>query len=401
MNDRARTRMSRRAFLRASGGGLAAVSLAQVLAACGEDEAEPRTEPGGGFDWSAQREAGQVTFVNWPLYIDKQRQGGEVTYPTLVDFTRETGIEVEYLEQIQSYEEFHAKLFRVLEQGEPSGYDLIVTGFPKWFPLMIARDYLIEVDHSRLENFAANAAPKYLDVSYDPGNRFGIPYQSGITGIGYNIEMTGREITSVEELFNPEWENRVGMFADTLDTPNMALIASGVNPPDSTPEDWQSAADLLIEQRDAGIVRQYFGQGYIGALQNAEVALTLAWSADVLQSQNSGYENLRFVVPDEGGLLWTDILAIPIGAEHPLDAIKLMDFLYDPKIAAQLTSWIQNVSPVPAAQDILRERGDPVADNPLVFPTDEMYERLRDYRVLEGDEQNEAWDDLFLPIYQS
>jgi spermidine/putrescine transport system substrate-binding protein len=120
----------------------------------------------------------------------------------------------------------------------------------------------------------------------------------------------------------------------------------------------------------------------------------------VLQSIDSGYDNLRFVVPDEGGLLWTDSLCIPIGAEHPLDAITFMDYLYRPEIAAMLTSWIQNVSPVPDAQAVLADQGDPVAENPLVFPTPDMYERLRGYRVLTPAEQ-ERWDDLFLAIYQA
>jgi spermidine/putrescine transport system substrate-binding protein len=396
--DQVVAQLSRRSFLRAAGVGAGALTLSSLLAACGSDEAP--TPASTGFDWAKQKQAGQVAFVNWPLYIDKTKVNDEVVHPTLDAFTKETGIAVEYLEQIQSYEEFHAKLFPLLDKGQPTGYELIVTGFPKWFPLMIARDYLVPLDHSRLPNYAKYGGPKYKGVSYDPGNTYGIPYQSGITGIGYNIDMTGRELTSVQELFNPEFEGKVGMFRDTLDTPNMALIANGVDPATSTEADWQAAADLLTKQRDDGLVRQYFGQGYIGALQAEEVALSLAWSADVLQSQNSGYDNLRFVVPDEGGLLWTDIMAIPNGAAHPVDAITLMDFFYRPEIAAQLTSWIQNVSPVPEAQTILRDQGDPVADNPLVFPTEEMYARLKDYAVLEGAE-NDTWDEMFLAVYQA
>lgn len=396
-----RTRLSRRSFLRTAGGGIAALSLAEVLAACSSDEvADVPSETGGGSEGPAQGPAGEVTFVNWPFYIDKKRANGEATHPTLDQFTQETGIAVDYLEQITSYEEFHAKVFRLLENEQSTGYDLLITGFPKWYPIMMALGYLVELDASRLQNFTTYAAPKYRSLSYDPGNRFGVPYQSGITGLGYNVEMTSRELSSVQELFNPEWDGSVGMFRDTLDTPNMALIAGGVNPPDATEEDWRRAADLLTEQRDSGLVRQYYGQGYIAALQSKEVAISLAWSADVLQAQNSGYDNLRFVVPDEGGLLWTDIMAIPVGAEHPVDAMMLMDFLYRPDVAAKLTSWIQNVSPVPDAQQILRDQGDPVADNPLVFPTEDMYAKLRDYRVLDADE-SEAWDDLFLPIYQS
>jgi spermidine/putrescine transport system substrate-binding protein len=265
---------------------------------------------------------------------------------------------------------------------------------------MITLEFLIPLDHSRLVNFEAHAAPKYKEAPYDPGNVYSIPYQSGITGIGYDIEQTGREITSLQELFSPEFEGKVGMFRDTEDTPNTALLALGVDPPAASEGDWQRAVDLLTKQRDDGIVRQYFGQGYIGALEAGDIAVTLAWSADVLQAINSGYDNLRFAVPDEGSLLWTDSMCIPIGAEHPVDGITLMDHFFDPEIAAMLTSWIQNVSPVPEAQEILRSQGDPVADNPLVFPTDEMYARLHGYRVLTPDEQ-QRWDDLFLPIYQT
>ena len=396
---------SRRSFLRGAGTGVAAVSLAAFLAACGDDgnggsgTTGSQTGSPSGFDWSSQEQTGTATMVNWPLYIDKKTRNGEVTHPTLDSFTETTGIDVEYLEQINSYEEFHAKILPLLANGQSTGYDVIVTGFPKWFPLLIARDGLIELDHALLPNFEANVAPKYREVSYDPGNRYGIPFQSGMTGLGYNIDITGRELTSLQELFSDEWSGKVGMFRDTLDTPNIALLANGVNPPDSTEEDWRAAADLLVRQRDDGIIRQYYGQGYIDALEAEEVALSLAWGGDILQAQNHGYENLRFVVPDEGGMLWTDIMAIPVGAEHPADAIALMDWFYDPEVAARLTAYIQSVSPVPQAQEILRQQDDPVAENPLVFPTDEVYARLRDYRNLDG-EENDAWNDLFLAVYQ-
>ena len=288
--------LSRRAFLRTAGGGAAAFSLAAFLAACGGD-GEPTPAGGGpeetgaapGFDWASQDRTGQVTMVNWPFYMDRRKNdAGDVTHPTLDGFTEETGTQVSYLEQIESYEEFHAKILPLLADGQGTGYDVMITGFPKWFPLLIASDALIELDHSQLPNYEANGAQKYKDVSYDPGNRFGIPYQSGMTGLAYNIDMTGRELTSVEELFNPEWEGRVGMFRDTLDTPNMALIASGVNPPEATEADWQRAADLLIEQRESGIVRQYYGQGYVGALQNQEVAVSLAWGATSFRPRTAG-----------------------------------------------------------------------------------------------------------------
>jgi spermidine/putrescine transport system substrate-binding protein len=396
-------RLTRRQLLRGAGVGLGAAALSQVLSACasgggpasaGSPSGSPR------FDWSAQRTTGRMTFANWPLYMDKKKVEGKVVHPSLEAFRERTGIQVEYDEVIEDYASFFGKIQPQLAAGQSTGFDLMVMGYPKYLPAMIRLGYLIDLDHELLPTFEANAAPKYKEAPYDPGNRFSVPYQSGITGIGYDIEQTGREITSLDDLFNPEFKGKVGMFGDTEDTPNMALLSLGVDPVDSTPADWQRAHDKLVRQRDEGIVRQYFGQGYISELQSGNVALSLAWAADVLISRSSGYDNIRFAVPQEGALLWTDSMCIPIGAQHPLDAITYMDFVYRPEIAAMMTDWIQSVSPVPKAQEVLRKQDADVASDPLVFPTPAMYDRLRGYRTLTPAEQR-RWDDLFTSVYES
>jgi spermidine/putrescine transport system substrate-binding protein len=399
-------RMSRRRFLGYAGMGAAGWGLSGLLAACGgtgKSASSPSvsgaTGSGGGFDWASQEVTGEFTFANWPLYIDRDKVDGERVHPSLELFTKGSGIDVHYVEVIQAYDEFFAKIRLLLEGGQPTDYDLIVMGYPKWLPLMMANDYLIPLDHDKLPNFAANAASKYKDPAYDPGNRFSIPYMSGITGIGYDPELTGREITSVMDLFDPAFEGKVGMFGDTEDMPNLTLLGMGVEPSESTEDDWHAAADLLTKQRDDGIVRQYFGQNYVSALTSGNVALTMAWSADVLQLQLGGFPQLKFVVPDEGAMLWTDSLCIPVNSQHPLDALTFMDFIYRPDVAAMIVGWIQNVSPVPTSQDVLRQEGSAVADSPLVFPTAEMYSRLHGYRVLTPEEQ-QVWDQIFQPIFQ-
>ena len=272
-------------------------------------------------------------------------------------------------------------------------------GFPKWLPLMMANDYLIPLDHSQLPNFAANAASKYQDPAYDPGNRFSIPYMSGITGIGYDPELTGREITSVLDLFDPAFEGKVGMFGDTEDMPNLTLLGMGVEPSESTEDDWQAAADKLTKQRTTSLVRQYFGQNYVNALTSGNVALTMAWSADVLQLQMSGFPNLKFVVPDEGAMLWTDSLCIPTFAEHPLDALTFMDFIYRPDVAAMIVGWIQNVSPVPNSQDVLRQEGNRSRRARSCSPRPRCTAGCTATGVLTPSEQ-QVWDQLFQPIFQ-
>jgi spermidine/putrescine transport system substrate-binding protein len=401
-------RMSRRRFLGYAGMGAAGVGLSGLLAACGGtgNDSSPSLPPAsgatgttGGYDWASQEITGQFTFANWPLYIDSDKVDGARVHPSLELFKQESGIDVHYVEAIQAYDEFFAKLRVLLEAGQPTDYDLIVMGYPKWLPLMMANDYLIPLDHEKLPNFAANAASKYKDPVYDPGNRFSIPYMSGITGIGYDPELTGREITSVMDLFDPAFEGKVGMFGDTEDMPNLTLLGMGVEPSESTEDDWQAAADLLTKQRDDGLVRQYYGQNYVSALTSGNIALTMAWSADILQLQMGGFPQLQFVVPDEGAMLWTDSLCIPANSEHPLDALTFMDFIYRPDVAALIVGWIQNVSPVPISQDVLRQEANPVAESPLVFPTPEMYSQLHGYRVLTPEEQ-QVWDQLFQPIFQ-
>jgi len=341
-SELAGSRLSRRRFLRRAGVGVVGLAAAPLLAACGGTSggAAASPSPSGvtGFDWAGQQVTGSFTFGNWPLYIDTKKVAGVEAHPSLELFRKDTGITVNYREVIEDYASFFAKIHLLLGNGQATPWDLIVMGYPKWLPLMISSSYLIPLDHDRLPNFARYAGPKYQDPSYDPGNRYTIPYMSGITGIGYDPSLTGREITSVKDLFDPAFKGKVGMFGDTEDMPNLTLLGMGVEPSASTPSDWTAAAKLLTTQKDEGIVRQYFGQNYVQALSNGDVALTMAWSADILQLQLSGSPNLRFVVPDEGGLLWTDSLCIPILAGHPLDALTFMDFVYRPP-ATEIAAW--------------------------------------------------------------
>ena len=369
--------MTRRRLLRAAGIGAAGISLSALLAACGGDGDGGQgtapiagTAPGAGFDWSAYEETGSFTFGNWPFYMDKGQVDGEKGYPSLARFTQDTGIEIDYREVIQDYGSFFTQIQPLLAADQSTGYDLIMMSFPRWLPQMRDLGYLIPLDHAQLPNFDEFVDDKYKDPSWDPGNAYGAPYFSIMTGIGYNIELTGREITSLDDLFSEEFAGNVGMLIGVPeDLPNLALLAIGVEPSESTPEDWQLAADKLVAQRDAGIVRKYYGQGYINELQNGNLALSMAWGPDIFQSNLQGFDNLRFAIPDEGGLLAVDTLCIPKGAEHPVDALTYVNYIYQPEIQAMMTSWIQGVPPVSAAKEALAASGfEDLAGEPADLP---------------------------------
>jgi spermidine/putrescine transport system substrate-binding protein len=391
--------MSRRDLLRRMGIGAGALSLSAFLAACGTEG----TEPSGG-DEEEERDPlttnqiqGELDFANWPLYIDKA--GGQ--RPTLNQFTKATEIEVNYRERIDDNQSFFGTIQEPLANGQETGWDLIVV--TDWLiAKMISLGYLEQIDQDRIPNFYEHAGQIYQNRTYDPGNKYSVPWQSGITGIGYNPELTGREITSTKDLFDPEFEGRVGMMTEMRDTMNLILLDLGIEPQEATEADAEAAQEKLLEQRDAGIVRQYYGNGYADALARGDLALTMAWSGDVFILQLDNPE-LQFVVPDEGGILWTDNMAIPQNAPHPIDAMEMMNFVYQPEIAAQMAAYINYITPVPEAQPILADAKDAysrqVSKSPLVFTTPEMESRLHSYRVL-NEEEETVWNDLFSEVVQ-
>jgi spermidine/putrescine transport system substrate-binding protein len=236
-----------------------------------------------------------------------------------------------------------------------------------------------------------------------------MPWQSGITGIGYDPTKTGRDLTSWQDLLDPKFKGKIGMFADNQDLPCSALCAIGVNPETSTPDDWHKAADWLTKQRP--FVRKYYDQSYAGALARGDLWASMAWSGDIFLKLADN-PNLKFVVPDEGAVIWTDNMCIPIHAAHPRDAMIYMDWVYQPRIAAMLADYIDYITPVPAVQQIFEKeaaqatkpsdrkyyRG--LATTPLIFPKPSDFARLHRYRVL-TDAEVVVWNNLFEPIYQA
>ncbi len=395
-------RISRRQLMHGAAGVAVTASLASVLAACGVSGTK-NTGADENFDWTAwwkeQKPTDRLVFANWPLYIDTAKG----KYPSLEKFTGETGIKVAYKPVIQDNAEFFSQISPVLQAGDPIGYDIIVISDGWQLTQLMENRWLIPLDHSRLPNFNKYAGKVATDLAYDPDLIYNAVWQAGVTGIAYNEDLVDAPINSIEALFDPKYKGKVGMMSDVDELGATGLLALGIDPVGSTYDDWQKSADLLTKQRDQGIVRQYYDSSYIKALENGDVAISLAWSGDVFQSQQSGFSNLKFVVPQEGGLLWSDNCVVPLHAKNPVSAMKYLDFVYKPENQAIIEDWINYICPVPAAQPIIRnELDDPaVANSPLVFPTPAILERLRGYPFVETAETNKEWTDLFDPIVLS
>ena len=396
-------RITRRSALQGAG----AASMAAFLAACGigsKNQAAAHTN----WVWDKATKAGVLDFANWPLYIDTGTDAkGKTTYPTLAQFTQETGIKVNYSEPIQDNDSFFAKAAPVLQQGGSIGHDIIVVTNGIYLSDYMLKNWLTELDSTKLPNFTQYAAPRVQARAFDPGNKFTIPWQSGFTGIGYNPKHTGREITSFNDLFDPAFAGKVGMFVGNEDTGNLALVGMGIKPETSTVKDWQAAAAKLKSQRDSGIVRKYYDQSYIDALSKGDTWISMAWSGDIFQANlSAGNQDLKFVIPSEGGIIWTDNMCIPLGASHPLDAITYMNWVYQPRIAATMAEYIEYITPVPSAQTFIQQDAAAAASaadkaslqelstDPAIFPSQDLLAKTSYYRVLTASEATQ-WNDIF------
>lgn len=406
-------RMSRRAALR--GAGLA--GMAAMLAACGvsgTSKSAPPPDEVKAF-WDKQTKAGQLDFANWPAYIDTDPVNGKTT---LQRFTDATGIKVNYKEVIQDNDSFLGKITPSLRAGQGTGWDLMVITNGGSIEKLIRQNFLQALDTARLPNFNKYASAQFKNPSYDPGNKHSVAWQSGITAIGYNPKLTGREITSFEDLFDPKFKGRVGMFGDNVDLPNFAMAGMGIKPESSTEADWRRAADRLKQQRDSGILRKYIDNAQeIQGLESGDLWISMAYSGDVFQI-NAELEKagkageIKFVIPKEGGMLWTDNMCIPLKAKHPLDALTYMDFVYQPSIAAQLAAFIEYITPVqdgakqameqqiPTATGDEKDTLEAAVKDPLIFPTAQDLANTHRYRVLTVDEEK-VWNSIFEPIVQS
>jgi spermidine/putrescine transport system substrate-binding protein len=415
-------RISRRQLLASAGAGAGAFGVAALLAACGVKGATAtnQTVKAGGVGspewWAKQKLHHTVNFGNWPYYIDVLKSN----HPSLQHFTQLTGIQVTYTEPISDNLPFYAKIRPSLQAKQYTGYDIIVmTNNSPPLGYLINYGWLTPLDRSMMTNFNKYASPLVKNPSWDRGNKYTMAWQSGWTAIGYNSSVIPNPGSSVDVLFSRKYAGKVGMMADPQELGSLGLLAIGVEPANSTESDWAKAAKKLQQQKSDGIVRAYYDQDYINHLKNGDTVVSQAWSGDIFQADlNKATSDLRLLIPNEGGMFWTDNMCIPAYAQNPKDAMTLMDYYYDPEVQAVVEYYNDYVCPVPAAKQVLLNPtgwaeqtlkamhpsiGLPystTAKSPLVFPTPTYIHNSRPYYQYKSQEELTAWNNLFLPITQ-
>jgi spermidine/putrescine transport system substrate-binding protein len=391
-------RMSRRSFLGNAGrGGIALgamMTLPGLIAAC---------SPSGNGDGVT------IEWQNWPAYIDIDEtiEANPTQYPTLNAFIEQTGINVNYAESLLDNADFFAQIQPDLANGNNTGWDLVTPG--GWVVQRMADlGYLEELDHTKLPNWSANATDYAVGQWFDPDNTYSLFWQGGITGIGYDPELTGREITSFDDLLDPEFAGRVGGFSDMRDMFGLTLLSLGITPENATVDDVTAAQEKLLAANDAGQFRGYYDNSYYDALAAGDLVACVAWSGDVTQMALYDNPNVRFVIPEEGGMRWNDNMCIPKGSTERIEEThQLMDYWYDPAAATLLSEYIGYFTPVKglpaliqADADAAREAGDTETADlldvlaPTVEPTEDQIDNTYTDKQL-SEEEDAEWNNLF------
>jgi spermidine/putrescine transport system substrate-binding protein len=364
--------ISRRGFLRGASLSALALSTGPLLAACGTEGAQQTAESCVSEDLSATEK--RLHFSNWPLYIDQARvkQGGEkvTVYPTLETFQKQTGIEVEYVTDINDNAEFFGIVRNQLADCQSTGRDIFVlTDYMA--ARMIDLGWIQKLDKANLPNVEANLAANLRAPSWDKNRDYSVPWQSGLTGIAYNADLTG-EVRSFEELLTrSDLKGKVSLLSEMHDTMIFMLLLEGANPEDFTEDEFMAATERLQKAVDAGQIRSFTGNEYAQDLVKGNVVACEAWSGDVIQLQ---FENpaIKFVAPEEGLSLWSDNMIVPNKATHKTNAEKLMNYYYDPKVAAELAAWVNYICPVAGAKEEMMKIDPSLADNQLIFPGEDL-----------------------------
>jgi spermidine/putrescine transport system substrate-binding protein len=392
-----RSALSRRRLLQAAGIGGVAAAAAACGAGGGSDD--PTTggatsgsatpEPTGPADLSDTEKV--VLWSNWVEYLDVDEETGG--YPTLEAFEEATGISVSYTEDINDNNEFYAKVRAQLEQGQSIDRDIVVL--TDWMAgLWIQNGFAQKLDKAQIPN-SANLIPRLQNVAFDAPRDYTLPWQGGFAGLGFNVpgiqEALGVDtLTSLDQLFDPALRGKITVLSEMRDTMGCIMAWQGNDPSNFTDDQFQQAIAALAEQIDNGQIRQVAGNDYLEALGTGDVIAVIGWSGDVLTLG----DDFGFTLPESGGMLWTDNMLVPSTATHKKNAEQLMNYYYDPVVAAEVAAWINYLCPVTGAQEAMESIDPELASNEYIFPSQAMLDSAYVFQELTA-EQDEAYQREF------
>ena len=369
------TKFSRRALVAGAG----ALGGAALLSSCssGGDEAAS---------------SGSVRWGNWPLYLDYDEE--TQLYPTLEAFTAATGIAAEYFEDYNDNDEFFGKVQAQLKLKEDIGYDLVTP--TDWMAARWIRlGYTQKFDKANIPN-AGNILDTLASPSYDPMREQSLTWQGIMGGFGWNVEKNPKGVRTLDDLFSPANKGKIVVLSEMRDTIGVILRHQGVDLTTVTEDQFMNAVDFLAGKISDGWIRGVKGNEYAEDLTAGDATAVIGWSGDmfILKSENEG--KFDFAIPESGGTISGDNMMIPYTAtaEAKASAEKLINWYYDPKIAAEVAAYVNYVTPVKGAQAEMEKIDPDLASSEFIFPTEKTMANLSVFRSLTPAEET-AWTEAF------
>ncbi len=341
--------------------------IAMVLAACGSDEGggDPGTTVPDTSDEMVACEAdevdGDLNFYNWTEYIDPE---------LIAQFEAEYGVDV-----VEDFYDSNEAMLAKLQSG--AVYDLIVPS-DYMVAIMIEEGLLAGVQKDAVPNIS-NLDPFFADPAYDPGGVYSVAYQWGTTGLGIDMSVVGEDFEpSWALVFDPDlvsqYAGGISLLNDPRETMGAALKYLGYSLNSTSEEELQEAADLIAAVKE--YIRAFDSDNFDETLVTGEFAVTHGYSGGyftAIDDTEEGWDRFTYVIPEEGGTVWIDNMAVPTTSEHPCTAHTFMNFLLDAENGAALTNWNFYASPNAAAEEFI----DPeILEDGTIYPSDELSERL-------------------------
>lgn len=317
----------------------------------------------------------KLSFYNWDTYI------GETT---LADFNEATGIETK-MDLFADNDELFAKL----KEGNP-GYDVIIPS-DTYVQRMAAAGMLVPLNHSKIPNIA-NIEKQFLDVAFDPGRKYSLPYMWGTIGIGYRISKFNGTPDSWKWLYESDkYSGKIALLGDGRTVLGQALKYLGKSLNSVNPAEIKMAEELVIAQKKH--IKVFADDNGQDLLASGEVDLAQEWNGDILQVMGEDTD-ISYSVPKEGAMIWEDGIAIPKGAPHPENAHAFINYILGAEAGALIADYIQYATPNMAAKKLMSKD---YTGNPAIFPSAQTLQRCEASRYL-GEDGNRLYDDAWTRV---
>lgn len=367
---------------------IAAAGLAAALTvvACGStggtDNTDVPTAPGG-------KASGTLNISNWPLYIDDK---------TIDEFEKATGIKVNYTEDVNSNTDFFGKVQPLLANGDSGGRSILTV--TDWMSKkMYDLGYLQKLNPDDLKTVFNHLIPSLQDPAFDPGRTYSIPWQSGMTGLVVRTDLAP-DIKSINDLFDPKYKGKVTMLDELRDSAALVMKADGVEPSEASTEEWLAAVDKVKGAKESGQIRRFTGNDYVQDLAKGDVVAAIGWSGDAVQAQADN-PNIEYVQPEQGCILWSDNMSIPVGAPNSPAAYEFMNYVYEPENQAQIVEYVNYISPVTGVKEILTKKDPALANNELIFPSEKFLSKCSNQVSPPGDDaQQKEVENAWLSVVE-